>query len=72
MFSSIADALPTTKIGVYNSYSLSLRLEVKCDHDWKTKRFLFHKFVVVKGKKKTTIIIPNNMRKCQVWPKIIW
>ena len=60
----------TIRITAYNPYRLSVRLEVKCDHDWKTNRFLFHKFIDVPGKQDTVIQVPNNMRDCQIWPKI--
>ena len=58
------------KITTYNPYRIGARLEVKCDHDWKTNRFVFHKFIDVPGKQNTVIRVPNNMRDCQIWPKI--
>lgn len=65
-----AKADNTIRITAYNPYRLSVRLEVKCDHDWKTNRFTFHRFIDVPGKQNTIIQVPNNMRDCQIWPKI--
>jgi len=62
----------TIRITAFNPYRLDVRLEVKCDHDWKTNRFVFHKFIDVPGKQDTVIYVPNNMKDCQIWPKIIW
>lgn len=62
----------TIKITTYNPYRIRANLEIKCDHDWRTNRFVFHKFIDIPGKQNTVIRVPNNMKDCQVWPKIVW
>ena len=60
------------KITIYNPYSISARMEIKCNHNWKTNKFTYHQFIFIRGKKNMTISVPNNLTECQVWPKIIW
>lgn len=61
-----------TELIVYNPYRLSVQLEVKCDYQNKTKKFRYHKFVEVPGRKNTIIKTPANLKQCQIWPKITW
>lgn len=60
------------EITVHNPYYFSTRLEVKCDHDYKKRRFRYHRFITVYGKHNTIIRMPNNMKRCQIWPKVQW
>lgn len=60
------------KISSFNVYSLDVQLEVKCDFNNKTNKFEYHRFFTVPGKKHTTIIVPNTVKDCQIWPKIKW
>ena len=62
----------STKLVIYNPYSLGVKVEIKCDYNYKTKKFEFHKFMKVPGKKNTIISVPKNLNRCQIWPKIIW
>jgi hypothetical protein len=55
-----------------NPYRFSVRLEVKCDWDWQKGRYRFHQFIVVPGKQQTQIKVPNNLRFCEIWPKILF
>jgi len=59
-------------ITAYNPYSLDVELEVKCDHDFKTGKFLYYRKIVVPGKASKTIRVPASLKKCQIWPKISW
>jgi len=62
----------TVILEVNNPYSMEVRLEVKCDHDWTLNRFRFHRFISVGANQGTTIAVPNNLKRCQIWPKVIW
>lgn len=62
----------TTSISAFNSYRISVQLEVKCDWDQRVNRFTFHKFFVIPGRSNVTIIVPNSMKKCECWSKILW
>lgn len=55
-----------------NPYSFDVRLEVKCDWEWQRGRYRFHQFIVVPGKKSTMISVPNSLRFCEIWPKVIF
>ena len=60
-----------TKITIFNPYSISAEMEVKCDYNWKVKKFQYYKKFVIKGKKNLTISVPNYLKQCQIWPKIL-
>lgn len=60
----------TVKLETYNPYNLDVALEVKCDH--RLNRWTYHKKFTVKGKSRFSLLVPNNLRNCQIWPKIIW
>ena len=68
----VASTPSTTTITVYNPYRLTVNLEVKCDWDYKKQQFDYLKHFTVPGKKNTEIVVPNRLKKCQVWPKISW
>lgn len=55
-----------------NPYSFAVRLEVKCDWDWRSGRYAFHQWLVVPGKKQTLIKVPNNLKFCEIWPKVLF
>ena len=54
-----------------NPYRFDVRLEVKCDWDGQN-RYRFHQFIVVPGKKQTIIRVPNTLKFCEIWPKVLW
>ncbi len=58
------------EIDVYNPYRISATLRVKCDWDNTNEEFTFDKEIKVPGNSNTKLIVPNRMKKCQVWPKI--
>lgn len=65
----IAEASPARiEIVVFNSYRPSIAFEVKCDH--REGHWSFRRRYVVEGRRNTTIKIPANSRKCQVWSQI--
>jgi len=63
---------PVVTIQTANTYRFDVRLEVKCDWDWRSGQYRFHQFIVVPGKKKTVIRVPNNLKFCEIWPKLLW
>jgi hypothetical protein len=67
-FSSSNASNGVIKITAYNPYSIRAQIELKCN--WRIDRFMFHKFIEIPGKHNTIIYVPNNMRDCQIWPKI--
>lgn len=71
------DAVPSERAGTVviqtaNPYSFDVRLEVKCDWEWQARRYKFHQFIVVPGKQQTLIKVPNNLKFCEIWPKVLW
>jgi len=63
----------TVVIQTANPYTINVDLEVKCDWEWRKGKYLFHKFITVPGKRKVLINVPNNLKFCEIWPKIsIW
>lgn len=71
------DVVPAEKgtnvvtIQTANPYRFDVRLEVKCDWDGQS-RYRFHQFIVVPGKRQTLIRVPNSLKFCEIWPKVIW
>ena len=55
-----------TELKIYNPYSVSVKMLVKCDY-YKNK-YKFLKTYKLKKKSNITIKIPLNMKKCEVWP----
>lgn len=60
----------TVEISVYNPYRISATLRVKCDWDNNLEEFIFDKEIKVPGNSNTKLVVPNRMKKCQIWPKI--
>lgn len=54
-----------------NPYRFDVRLEVKCDWDGQS-RYRFHQFITVPGKRQMLIKVPNSLKFCEIWPKVIW
>lgn len=60
---------PYTELKVFNPYSsISIKLLVKCDHNYKTNRYTFYKTVIIKRSSSIVIRAPSNLRKCEIWP----
>lgn len=60
---------PYTELKIFNPYSsLSIKLLVKCDHNYKTKRYTFYKTIVIKRSSNIVIRAPHGLRKCEIWP----
>lgn len=71
------DAIPSGKAGVVtikiaNPYRFDIRLEVKCDWEWQKGKYRLHQFITVLGKRQTMIFVPNYLKSCEIWPKVIW
>jgi hypothetical protein len=71
------DAIPAetgmvVMIQTANPYRFDVRLEVKCDWEWQKGAYRFHQFIVVPAKRQTLIKVPNNLKLCEIWPKVIW
>jgi hypothetical protein len=69
---ALAQQNKTVELTVYNSYGLSVQLEIKCDWNNKKGGFDYHQFVVIPGKKNSIIKVPSYLKKCQIWPQIKW
>lgn len=55
-----------TQLQMFNPYGISLKMNIKCDH---TKNgYKFYKTVIIKRHDSVTIKVPNNLKKCEVWP----
>lgn len=58
-----------TELKIFNPYSsVSLRLEVKCDHNYKTNKYKFHKIFAVNRGENMTLYTPTDLKKCEIWP----
>jgi hypothetical protein len=61
----------TVSLQVSNPYKFDAEIEVKCD--WDGKEYLFYRKLFFRGKEVTTIVMPSNIRKCEMWPHInLW
>lgn len=69
---SASASQPTVTIQTANPYSFDVRLEVKCDWDGRAGRYAFHQWLIVPGKKQTLIKVPNSLKFCEIWPKVIF
>ena len=67
---AVASTPKETVLEIYNPYGATLTLEFKCD--WKKNKFSFHRFVSIPGSEKRIIVLPDCLKKCQVWPKVTW
>ena len=61
-----------TQIRVDNPYRITLQAEIKCDWDWKQKKYKLHQWILIRKKSQTTITVPSGMRLCEFWPAIKW
>jgi hypothetical protein len=59
-------------ITVNNPYRLIVHLEIKCDWSNKINDFIYKRNIVVKGNSSNKIYIRNDLKDCQVWPKVRW
>jgi hypothetical protein len=66
------DSRRVVVIHTANPYRFDVRLEVKCDWDWRRKAYRLHQWFVVPGKKQTMIKVPSSLKSCEIWPKLIW
>jgi hypothetical protein len=57
-------------IDTHNPYKLDVELLVKCNWSNVHEEFIFNKVIKVKANSNTKLILPSNLRKCEVWPKI--
>lgn len=58
-----------TELRVFNPYpSISIKVMVKCDHNYKTKKYRFYKTVVMKRSSSAIIKAPVGLKKCEIWP----
>lgn len=55
-----------------NPYSFDVRLEVKCDYEWQKNQYRFYRIIVVPGKRNTQVSVPNSLKFCEIWPKVLW
>lgn len=60
------------ELTMWNPYGFSVRAEVKCDHDYRINAFRFHKWILVRAKQNTVLEVPSDVRRCEVWPKVVW
>jgi hypothetical protein len=58
-------------VKVYNPYRVKIQLQVKCDYDNKIKRFKYNKTKTITKRGNTKFILPDNIKRCQVWPKVL-
>ena len=58
-----------TELMVFNPYpSVSVKVMIKCDHNYKTKQYDFYQVVVMKRSSFVTIKAPVGLKKCEIWP----
>jgi hypothetical protein len=60
------------EIHAYDPYRWDVYILVKCDWDNKTQNYRFLKRYIIPGKGKAIIRVPNNLRHCECWPKIVF
>ncbi len=63
-----ANKANTTTLMVGNPYRASLKLEVKCDWVHEKQQYRFYRIINVPKKTNITIVTPQNMRFCEIWP----
>jgi len=57
------------KLTIYNPFFIGVELEVKCDWDTKyNNNYKYYNIVTVPKRKNIELNVPNNMKRCEVWP----
>jgi hypothetical protein len=58
-----------TELRINNPYSsISIKLQVKCDHNYKTGKYRYYKEVSIKRSSSIVMKVPTGLRKCEIWP----
>jgi hypothetical protein len=58
-----------TELRVFNPYPhVSIKVMIKCDHNYKTNKYDFYQVVVMKRSSSITIKAPVTLKKCEIWP----
>ena len=57
-----------TKFNIHNPFSISVKLIVKCDFNYKTKKYNFYKIIIMNKKSKIYMNFPYGFKKCEIWP----
>lgn len=70
--SSAANKTSKIKIEVHNPYTISLKIDSKCDYNEETEDFNYAGQFILKAKKTSFIVMPHWVRHCQFWPSIHW
>lgn len=60
----------TVKIKIHNPYSVKMKALVTCSIKNSKKRFKETFFL--QKRKTTPIIIPADVKECDIWPKVSW
>lgn len=58
------------RVVVFNPYSFDTQLKVKCDWRNSTGRWRLNKIYSLDGKKKVAVSVPNDIKRCEIWPKV--
>jgi len=58
------------RITTFNPYSMTVKLEIKCDWNMDLEEFKYHKFIIIEGKKSTDIIVPNTLKIVKFGPRL--
>jgi len=56
------------EISVYNTFRISLIVEIKCDWRGEKNKFDFIEEKLLLSNRNTSIYIPRVSKKCEIWP----
>jgi len=67
-----SNTVPVARITIHNPYSFAVRMEAKCDWNYRRKKFDFHKAFILRAKGRYVLKVPKKHNRCEIWPKVIW
>lgn len=57
-----------TKLSIHNPFSISVKLIVKCDHNYKTRKYKFYKTIIMNRNSRIYMNFPSDLKRCEIWP----
>lgn len=71
----VAQGTPTNSsinLQINNPTVIPVKVQVKCDWNWRTKSYVYNKTFVFNTGERKTIKVPRNVKNCEVWPEAKW
>lgn len=66
------DTSNTVEIALSNPYRFDVNVLIKCDWNAERKAFGYETYFLAKHDRITTVHLPNNPKRCQIYPKVLF